>query len=87
LKQVLKENLPSKFGGECRCPGGCELSDAGPWQDPQWLGPEAQKTTKPVAAAEGPTKSEEVGGSATESIVNAESDGPSTTGGQTVHAA
>lgn len=34
--QVPKENLPVEFGGTCRCPGGCELSDAGPWQDPQW---------------------------------------------------
>ena len=62
------------------------MSDAGPWQDPQWLGPEAQ-TAKPAAAAEATTKSEDVGGSVTESIVNAESDDPSTTGGQTVHAA
>ena len=30
--------MPSQFGGVCRCKGGCELSDEGPWQDPQWLG-------------------------------------------------
>ncbi|KAL1587161.1 hypothetical protein WHR41_04316 [Cladosporium halotolerans] len=36
LAQIPKENLPKQFGGECACPGGCELSDQGPWQDPQW---------------------------------------------------
>jgi len=37
LKQVPAENLPTAFGGTCDCPGGCQLSDAGPWQDPQWV--------------------------------------------------
>ncbi|KAF2096760.1 putative phosphatidylinositol transporter [Rhizodiscina lignyota] len=36
LTQVPKENLPKQFGGDCECDGGCMLSDAGPWQDPQW---------------------------------------------------
>jgi len=36
LKQVPAENLPKQFGGTCECEGGCEYSDAGPWQDPQW---------------------------------------------------
>ncbi|TKA22360.1 Sec14 cytosolic factor [Salinomyces thailandicus] len=36
LGQVPKENLPKELGGECECKGGCQLSDAGPWQDPQW---------------------------------------------------
>ena len=31
LKQIDKENLPGVLGGECDCPGGCSLSDAGPW--------------------------------------------------------
>jgi hypothetical protein len=39
LAQVPKENLPTEFGGTCECPGGCALSDAGPWQDPQWVKP------------------------------------------------
>ena len=39
LAQVPKENLPKLFGGTCDCQGGCELSDAGPWQDPQWAKP------------------------------------------------
>jgi len=35
LAQIPAENLPSMFpGGKCNCPGGCNLSDAGPWQDP-----------------------------------------------------
>ncbi len=36
LGQVPKENLPKMFGGSCDCDGSCALSDAGPWQDPQW---------------------------------------------------
>lgn len=39
LSQVPKENLPKAFGGACECEGSCALSDAGPWQDPQWVKP------------------------------------------------
>ncbi|KAG6878445.1 hypothetical protein C0992_008164 [Termitomyces sp. T32_za158] len=31
LGQIPAENLPVAFGGTCACPGGCALSDAGPW--------------------------------------------------------
>ncbi|KAJ7663012.1 CRAL-TRIO domain-containing protein [Mycena rosella] len=31
LAQIDAENLPKEFGGTCSCPGGCSLSDAGPW--------------------------------------------------------
>ncbi|KAG5733898.1 Sec14 cytosolic factor, partial [Termitomyces sp. T112] len=31
LKQIAAENLPVILGGTCDCPGGCDLSDAGPW--------------------------------------------------------
>ncbi|GLB33363.1 putative CRAL/TRIO, N-terminal domain containing protein [Lyophyllum shimeji] len=31
LQQIPAENLPKEFGGTCNCPGGCSLSDAGPW--------------------------------------------------------
>jgi hypothetical protein len=31
LSQIPAENLPVEFGGQCRCVGGCSLSDAGPW--------------------------------------------------------
>ncbi|KAH7904254.1 CRAL-TRIO domain-containing protein, partial [Hygrophoropsis aurantiaca] len=31
LAQITPENLPKEFGGTCQCPGGCSLSDAGPW--------------------------------------------------------
>ncbi|KAM3422265.1 hypothetical protein BST61_g2626 [Cercospora zeina] len=53
LAQVPAENLPKEFGGTCECPGGCQLSDAGPWHDPQFAKPakwETEKTdTKPAA--------------------------------------
>ncbi|WWC89588.1 uncharacterized protein L201_004513 [Kwoniella dendrophila CBS 6074] len=31
LQYIDQENLPSDLGGTCKCPGGCSLSDAGPW--------------------------------------------------------
>ncbi|KAG9020850.1 cytosolic factor, phosphatidylinositol/phosphatidylcholine transfer protein [Tulasnella sp. UAMH 9824] len=36
LQQIPKENLPKEFGGECQCsgPGGCQMSNAGPWNVP-----------------------------------------------------
>ncbi|KAI6833665.1 putative phosphatidylinositol transporter [Hortaea werneckii] len=46
LAQVPKENLPKEFGGECECKGGCQLSDEGPWQDPQWA--RTPKRAQPV---------------------------------------
>ena len=39
LSQVPAENLPKIFGGTCECPGGCALSDEGPWTDPKWAKP------------------------------------------------
>lgn len=35
LAQIPAENLPKEFGGacECECPGGCSMSNAGPWRD------------------------------------------------------
>lgn len=30
-KQIPEQNLPAELGGSCKCPGGCSLSDAGPW--------------------------------------------------------
>lgn len=34
LAQIPEENLPHDLGGKCRCPQGCSLSDAGPWNIP-----------------------------------------------------
>lgn len=31
LQQIPAENLPKDLGGTCSCPGGCSLSDSGPW--------------------------------------------------------
>jgi hypothetical protein len=39
LKQIPAENLPTTFGGTCQCKGGGELSDEGPWHDPQYAKP------------------------------------------------
>ncbi|KAH6654707.1 Sec14 cytosolic factor [Truncatella angustata] len=39
LAQVAPENLPKAIGGTCECPGGCQLSNQGPWQDPEWARP------------------------------------------------
>ncbi|KAJ7187647.1 hypothetical protein O6H91_22G061100 [Diphasiastrum complanatum] len=36
LELADRENLPEFLGGCCHCPGGCEHSDAGPWNDPQF---------------------------------------------------
>ncbi|EPQ28411.1 uncharacterized protein PFL1_04238 [Pseudozyma flocculosa PF-1] len=30
-QQIPEDNLPEALGGKCNCPGGCSLSDAGPW--------------------------------------------------------
>lgn len=37
--QVLPENLPKRYGGLCECIGGCEFSNAGPWQQPEFQSP------------------------------------------------
>ncbi|CAJ2509416.1 Uu.00g144420.m01.CDS01 [Anthostomella pinea] len=39
LAQIPAENLPEKYGGKCKCQGGCELSDAGPWRESEWTKP------------------------------------------------
>jgi hypothetical protein len=31
LQYIDEENLPKELGGKCSCPGGCDKSDAGPW--------------------------------------------------------
>lgn len=53
--QIPKENLPQRFGGTCACPGGCEFSDDGPWQDPQFAKPAKSAAQQPVAQAEDTT--------------------------------
>jgi hypothetical protein len=39
LAQVPAENLPEEFGGTCKCPDGCQRSDAGPWKEAEWARP------------------------------------------------
>ncbi|CAI7609512.1 unnamed protein product [Penicillium pancosmium] len=51
LAQVPAENLPVEFGGSCKCEGGCELSDMGPWQEAEWARPPAWAAKKEAAVA------------------------------------
>ncbi|KAF2758128.1 hypothetical protein EJ05DRAFT_500647 [Pseudovirgaria hyperparasitica] len=60
LSQVPKENLPKHLGGDCLCEGGCELSDAGPWRDPQYAKPAKwEKPKVDTTAPAAPTAGEE----------------------------
>lgn len=52
LALIPVENLPKRFGGQCECPGGCELSDAGPWQEEQYTRPLTQQTFTTKADSE-----------------------------------
>lgn len=54
LKHVPAENLPKEFGGTCSCPGGCELSDMGPWREKEWARPAKweKQEKKPKTAIE-----------------------------------
>ncbi|KAI5816607.1 putative phosphatidylinositol transporter [Pyronema omphalodes] len=51
-EQIPAENLPKEFGGSCECPGGCQLADAGPWNDPQYMEPAVPAATTSAAPAE-----------------------------------
>jgi hypothetical protein len=33
LEHIDPKNLPSFLGGRCKCPGGCDNKDIGPWND------------------------------------------------------
>jgi hypothetical protein len=68
LAQVPAENLPKQFGGSCECEGGCQLSDAGPWQDPQYV--KEPKWAKKDEAEEAKDKGEEAGPAAAVPIEN-----------------
>ncbi|KAH8175027.1 CRAL/TRIO domain-containing protein [Sarocladium implicatum] len=54
LKQIPEENLPKAYGGSCECAGGCENSDAGPWNEPEWAKP-AKRDIKKAEAPQGET--------------------------------
>ncbi|KAJ7835460.1 Sec14-like protein, partial [Mycena olivaceomarginata] len=66
LSVCEKEALPKEFGGECECPGGCSLSDVGPW-NPSGSGSEAESEGE-VAAS--PTESASEKTSPTPTLTN-----------------
>jgi hypothetical protein len=49
-KQIPPQNLPKMWGGLCDCPGGCELSDEGPWKEEE----DAQKASSAAAGSAAP---------------------------------
>lgn len=50
LAQIPKANLPAEFGGSCKCAGGCQLSDMGPWQEKEWAKPPKWASTQSAGA-------------------------------------
>jgi hypothetical protein len=52
LALIPAENLPKRFGGTCECPGGCELSDAGPWQEIEYTSSLTPQTCTTKAESE-----------------------------------
>lgn len=64
LAVIPAENLPKRFGGTCECPEGCDLSDAGPWQEIEYTTPSTPQTCTTKAESEEsiirPEKSESV---------------------------
>jgi hypothetical protein len=64
LAQVPAENLPKIFGGKCECPGGCAMSDAGPWHDEQYAKPPKWAQKEKAAAGEAPVAAAPANGAA-----------------------
>ncbi|KAI5790735.1 phosphatidylinositol transfer protein [Peziza echinospora] len=59
LSQIPKENLPKAFGGSCDCEGGCPLSDAGPWQEAEFVAPAfSNPEPTPTTTADAPAVAE-----------------------------
>ena len=57
LAQIPAENLPKDLGGTCECegPGGCSMSDAGPWKEEEDK-EEEEQTRADRAEAEAPVE-------------------------------
>jgi hypothetical protein len=58
-QQIPLENLPKFLGGKCECPGGCTLSNAGPWQDKELVQRVLAKNKAAKDHASGKTKAPE----------------------------
>ncbi|KAJ9148516.1 Sec14 cytosolic factor [Pleurostoma richardsiae] len=86
LAQVPPENLPKVFGGSCECPGGCSLSDMGPWREEEWARPAKWETQAESTTIEN-TGSEVKEADATEAAPAAEADGAEVTLGAAAPAA
>lgn len=92
LAQVPAENLPVEFGGTCKCEGGCQFSDMGPWKEAEWAKP--AKWSKERAAADatikndgGVTTTVEGGAEDVAALANAEAELTTAAAGHTVPAA
>lgn len=71
MQHIAPENLPAMYGGQCQCEGGCELSDAGPWQEDEWRRPAWWEKDPVDAAIANPSAEIEAGKAAQDTTVTA----------------
>lgn len=58
-QQIPLENIPARIGGKCNCPGGCDLSNAGPWQDEKLVQRVKDKREQAAQSAHAPEPAKE----------------------------
>ena len=81
LSQVPAENLPVEFGGKCKCEGGCQFSDMGPWREEEWKnkekkGEEKKEEAPAEGAAEGAAEGEGTKDEAENEVAKTEASAP-----------